>query len=481
MNPQDSAPQPTIAPAVDPGVLRQIIEEMETSNPYGFGKYEETDAAALLGLPLGSLRLAHQLVKQFLGTPFVPKFIAQSANPAGTFLATILRGAELGFKMLESLSCLYLSPDGRLGMYGTAMIALMRKSGVHLEFTEIKGEDGTPFGFTVYGKRKDGDEYTSTFTRADAQRAGITGMHGKYPQFMTKWRATSDLFRTLCPDLSGGPVYSREELEEEVDLGLVVAETEKRQAAPENGTQFKVGRKSAKTNEVPAASSDVAGGEGNVSTAMVAEAAAVDSTPPSESVQTSDKPPFDPTPEAEPPLLKVVAKPDSAKRSESPMLVTVKGIPDAKVKDYLRGFLGVTVVPKTHPNMAAAVEYLASLDPLIVLRDPYALGVDLRDWMNGQPFYGEKLSPADLRAWLRVLARGGFKLAGQFREAAMEDGQPSRIVAEWEEAGMDLSTCTADDIESALQLLDPGPHSPAEALAAAHGDEVPNPFKGLRG
>src|SRR5690348_14422677 len=126
MNPQEQqAPQPTTARAVDPGVLRQIIEEMETSNPYGFGKYEEADAAALLGLPLGSLRLAHQLVKQFLGTPFVPKFIAQSANPPGTFLATILRGAELGFKMLESLSCLYLSPDGRLGMYGTAMIALM--------------------------------------------------------------------------------------------------------------------------------------------------------------------------------------------------------------------------------------------------------------------------------------------------------------------------------------------------------------------
>ncbi len=289
----------------------------------------------------------------------------------------------------------------------------------------------------------------------------------KRPRVMLSARVVSEAYR-----MTGGRsnVYTPEERQE-----VIAAEPNEpeSQAAPEKGPEFKVGRRSAKEQApVEVHSEPQPEGEGVPSVGT--------ESPSAETIQSPDKPPFDPTPETEPPLLKIVPAPVPAKRSDSPVLVTVQGIPDAKVHDYLRGFLNVTKVPKTHPNMAAAVEYLASLDPLLVLRDPYALGVDLRDWMNGEPFYGERMSPADLRAWLRILAKGGFKLAGKFRESAMEDGQPSKLVAEWEEAGMDLSACTADDIESALQLS-PASHSPAEALAAAHWDEVPNPFAGLRG
>lgn len=361
----------------------------------------------------------------------------------------------------------------RAGIQGDIAQALLQKAKFKIK---IKASDDKIA--TVWMQRPDETmEFEDSFTIEEAQRFGLLDKpNWQYRRDMLRWRAIMRVARVVAADVLGG-MY----LPDELDAEFGVSTPSESQAAPENGTQFKVGRKSAKTSanadqQAPSGVFSEPQPEGEGVSIQRAE------SPSSPVIQTPDKPPFDPTPESEPPLLKIVPSPGSAKPSASPVLVTVKGIPDAKVNDYLRGFLNVTKVPKTHPNMAAAVEYLASLDPLLVLRDPYALGVDLRDWMNGEPFWGEKLSPADLRAWLRVIARGGQKLGGKFRDAAMGDGQPSKLVAEWEEAGMDLDSCTPEDIESALQLLAPsGPHSPAEALAAAHGDEVPNPFKGLRG
>lgn len=219
MNPQQE--QQTQAPPnlINEDILRKVVEEMEAANPYGMGKYSDEDAAGLGIDSLGSLRLANQLVKAWWGSPMIPRWIQDAPNPTGTFVACVLRGKELGFKMMESLSTLYLSPDGRLGMYGTAMLALMRRSKIHLEFTVMKDDKDVPIGMRVYGKREDGDDYTSEFTIMDAVRANLVESkmqtHKKYPIWMCKWRAVSDLFRTLASDLSGGPMYTREELEDD--------------------------------------------------------------------------------------------------------------------------------------------------------------------------------------------------------------------------------------------------------------------------
>lgn len=200
---------------LDRSQIQTVIEEMSASNPYGLGQYNDQDAAILGIESIGSLRLAHQLVKAWTGSPMIPKWIATSNNPGGTFVSCVLRGRELGFKMMESLQCLYMSPDGRLGLYGSAMIALMRKSGVKLKFTELK-DGNESIGYKVWGQRQDGDEYEATFTRTDALRARLGNVHNAYPMIMCQWRAVSILFRFLCSDLSGGPLYSAEELREEI-------------------------------------------------------------------------------------------------------------------------------------------------------------------------------------------------------------------------------------------------------------------------
>jgi hypothetical protein len=224
MQPSDATQQAPAADAkpkaVDPDLLRQIVEEMEVANPYGFGKYDDEDAT-VLGLPsLGSLRLAHRLSREWANTAYIPKWIQESQNPIGTFVATVVRGNELGMKMMESLSALYLSPDGRLGIMGTAMLGLMRKAKISLTFTEMEDEETREiYGVKVFGKRQDGDTYTSVFTHEDAITAGLwdknKSIHQKYPIWMMKWRAVADVFRTLASDLSGGPAYTAEELRED--------------------------------------------------------------------------------------------------------------------------------------------------------------------------------------------------------------------------------------------------------------------------
>lgn len=174
-------------------------------------RYDAGDAQ-LVGLPSpGSLNLLNVFCKSLQGSPLLPKSFAQAQNPGAALLSVILTGREMQMTPMQSLRAFWLSPDGRLGMYGAAMMGAMRRAGVTFEW--IKDDDE---GCEVKATRRDdGDSYTSTFTPADAKRASLTGQHGRYPRRMCKWRCVSDIWNTLCPDLGGGPIYTTEELHED--------------------------------------------------------------------------------------------------------------------------------------------------------------------------------------------------------------------------------------------------------------------------
>lgn len=404
---------PEVLPKVDQALVRQVVTELAEANPYGFGKYEDEDAT-LLGLPsLGALRLAHNLVKQWIGTPFVPKFIAQSPNPAGTFVATVVRGHELGFKMMESLSCLYLSPDGRLGMYGTAMLALMRKSKIKIKFSDILDDAGKYDGCSIHGVRENGDEYTARFTHTDSVRAGLMkggSNHEKYPQYMCKWRAVSDLFRTLASDLSGGPIYTREELEEE----------ERETAATTNSAPaanpFMAGMES---DETPAgAPGATAGTEAGNGVSAQPEAAAAKTEPPQSGKTTTietrmypcgtiadghgplpeqcpvhgkDCKPASPTSDSTQDKPKAAAEPkkqDLVANSMNAILDEVaKTLPDAKtrdnlVKEFFRGFTQQNTFKVKDPKLPECLRVFLAVakspfQPKLV-QDAYGTGTECR-------------------------------------------------------------------------------------------------------
>jgi hypothetical protein len=89
------------------------------------------------------------------------------------------------------------------------MVARVRQEG-HSVTGEVT--EGTAI---VRGKRKDnGDEMTSTWTLAMADRAGLLGKGNwkKYPEAMLWARAASQLCRMLFSDCLAGATYTAEEL-----------------------------------------------------------------------------------------------------------------------------------------------------------------------------------------------------------------------------------------------------------------------------
>lgn len=403
-------------------LIEEILEQAEEKNLFG-KSYTNEDAESLGIGTLGQLNLAKTMVKQLWNTPFIPKWMVGSQNPTGAFLATIMRGKELGFKMMESLAALYLSPDGRLGMYGTNMLALMWRSGFKIEFkTIMSGEK--EIGMAVRGVRKDGGgEYTATFTTEDARRAGLIkagGAHEKYPIIMCKWRAVSDVFRTLAADLAGGPVYTTEELLEEVmeeterridevknqqrNAGLHVAEIPvetkpepvvekspdpdktatppKAEAAPAQTTAPEPAPEPARTKRTP----------------KPASVETVSATPPA--AQEAPRAEAAPTPAA-PPVAAEPAKPAASKPSTQPsklgeMITDLAGsikelsvdAAKARIMDFLRG---ITNMPLKNPVSEAERESARNMWPWMIatlkeqrakfINDPHTLAVDIRNGM----------------------------------------------------------------------------------------------------
>lgn len=455
MTPQEQQ-APAAAQTVDRNVLRDIIAEMEENNPYGLGKYTDVDAE-LLGLPsLGSLRLAHSLVKQWMGSPYIPDFIAKSANPAGTFVATVIRGRELGFKMMESLACLYLAPGGRLGLYGTAMISLMRKSRIKLKFSEVKDGNGEIVGSQVYGQREDGDDYTATFTRADAIKAGLGNVHKTYPITMCRWRAVSELFRFLASDLSGGPLYTREELMEE-EGHLLEEITREMDGKSASEPDFSVGRKTTpaaaatvpvetkidvKTTENPKSDKPAtttpaakAAEQPKTTPAPVLKKDQDDQPPlftetvPADSVQVTDTPvksttpapaqtqttapvttePTNPTPKVTPINGKKTVKDILTEFTDYLPTVSPSSLTSKSFPEFLRGFTGIGDLKKA--NRAQVDPALGILPHLLqdvhaqgfkskFLSDPHGTGVECgAGWIQlSRYFQTEPLWPADVQA-----------------------------------------------------------------------------------
>lgn len=370
------------------------------------------------------------------------------------------------------------------------------------------------------------------FTIDDAKRAGLTkrgGYNGDSPsqyelrpRVMLWSRVISEAYRGTG---GKGSVYTPEEKQE-----ILSSEPPEDSQEP-SGQQFKVGRKSAKKDSVAPDmqpdKADAEAGTAGVHDAPEGAPKAKSEPPQSGSVQTPDKTPSETTTEKPQPTPINTAKVSNTAKVQAetvPALLAkvTLNIPETKAIDYLRGFLNVTKLPRTmHPDIQPALAFLAGTDPAAILRDPHAAGVeagngyralgkfmigwntdtrdlawnialdrfastgggDLREYLSGDPIFVENMGLVDVHAFLRVLLRvaGRYDLATRIREALPDLGQLASTVAQWTEAGMDLNTCTADDIESALLLLAPAPlSSPEDAIAHAHDEENENLFDRMR-
>jgi hypothetical protein len=129
------------------------------------------------------------------------------ANPEQG-MAIMLKGYELGLGLTASFEFVQVI-QGRPALSPRGMLALIHQSP---ECTGIKVEDllddkGGPYGCRVTMKRRNGFEYTATFTMGDARRAGLVKSDGgweSYPANMCRWRAIGFCADVVFPDLIGG-------------------------------------------------------------------------------------------------------------------------------------------------------------------------------------------------------------------------------------------------------------------------------------
>lgn len=233
-------------------------------------KYSDADAKSI-GLPTpGALNMLAVFCKSMIGTPFLPRSFADKGNPAGTLLAVVLTGHEMGFSPMQAIRSYWLSPDGRLGMYADAMMAAMLAKGFQANWERLDNE-----GAVLLMKRPHAPDYRSEFTIEDAKRAGIfqkdKSVWPKYPKAMCKARVIGDTFRTLAPDLGGGQMYTKEEIidlepSESGEYGVLDAEPTPtyavgRKTAPGSDAEFTAAGKAAagKQTDPPAADSSHVG------------------------------------------------------------------------------------------------------------------------------------------------------------------------------------------------------------------------------
>ena len=132
----------------------------------------------------------------------------------------MLKGHELGLGMAAAFEFIDVI-DGKPSIKPKGALAMIQQSGVlsGMKITEGQDDKGQPNACTVWMKRKNGFEFTGTFTMADAKRAELVkakGAWARYPANMLRWRAIGYVADIVFPDVIGG-MYRPEELGADVD------------------------------------------------------------------------------------------------------------------------------------------------------------------------------------------------------------------------------------------------------------------------
>lgn len=182
------------------------------------------------------------LAGKIANTEFVPKSLR--GNPAA-IVACMLYGREIGIGLMESLQSIDVV-DGSPTPNAELQRGLVLAAGHHFDWVER-----TNTRCVVEGKRVDnGDALRVSYTIDDARAAGLVGRDNwkKRPRAMLTARATSELCRTLFPDVVKGLGYTADELlEANVD-------TATGEIAPEPPTARRTARRA--TRNAPPVSHD---------------------------------------------------------------------------------------------------------------------------------------------------------------------------------------------------------------------------------
>jgi hypothetical protein len=172
-----------------------------------------------------TLAEAMEFSKLLADSDLVPK--DYKGRPANVLVA-LQWGAEIGLRPLQALQNISVI-NGRPAIWGDAALALVRASPLCEDVIERITGEGDKMIATCEAKRRGSASVISTFSMADAKRAGLAGKQGPWQQYtarMLQQRARGFALRDAFPDVLRGVIT----VEEARDIPTTIDITPKREA-----------------------------------------------------------------------------------------------------------------------------------------------------------------------------------------------------------------------------------------------------------
>lgn len=169
------------------------------------------------GVAISTMADAMSFCEQISRSGFAPAYLD---TPAKVFVA-LQTGLELGFSPMQSLRLVY-PVNGRAGLMGEGMLALLRRRGHEISVGVEKGKTAEDvYGWCKFRRADTGQAGEERFTYAEAIKAGLTAKKGAWQtdiKAMLIWRAVGRVCRWYFSDvISGVDVEGAEAPEREPD------------------------------------------------------------------------------------------------------------------------------------------------------------------------------------------------------------------------------------------------------------------------
>jgi hypothetical protein len=135
---------------------------------------------------------------------------------AAQAVVKVLAGRELGIGEIAAMTGIYIV-KGRVTMSANIMASLIKRSGKYNYRVTKLDNDGVSITFFEQGQ----EIGVSSFTVEDAKLAGLWGSSDPWkrtPRNMMFARAMSNGAKFFCPDIFAGPIYTPDELNDQVDM-----------------------------------------------------------------------------------------------------------------------------------------------------------------------------------------------------------------------------------------------------------------------
>lgn len=150
-----------------------------------------------------------------LGQTLARSGFFSDTREASQAIVKVLAGREMGFGPVASMTGIYIV-KGRVSLSANIMAAAVKRSGRYdFRVRELSEKVASIEFFEVVANKRE-SLGTSTFTIEDAKRAGTQNLD-RFPKNMLYARAMSNGVKWYCPDVTGGPAYTPDELGEVVN------------------------------------------------------------------------------------------------------------------------------------------------------------------------------------------------------------------------------------------------------------------------